>query len=82
MRGMTRETGVSDALMRQIVKQIGASSKARIKRFLLTDCLKATRLEKAKLIVAKMKKKMPIILFMDKLLYHPPRGQQPPEQVH
>jgi inhibitor of nuclear factor kappa-B kinase subunit alpha len=66
MRGMAKELNVSEFSIRKIVKQeLGAKSFARTQKFLLTDRLKALRLERCKAILAILKKKTPVILFSD-----------------
>jgi len=66
MRGMAKELNVSEFTVRSIVKKkIGAKSLSRTKIFLLTDRLKALKLERSKKLLWILKKKMPIILFTD-----------------
>ena len=66
MRGMARELGVSEHTVRNVVKKkLGARSLARTKKFLLSDRLKALRVERCNKILAILKKKKQIILFSD-----------------
>ena len=66
MRGMARELGVSDFTIRKIVKcNLKSKSFARNQKFLLTDRLKTSRLERCRKILAQFKKKTPIVLFTD-----------------
>ena len=66
MRRIARDVGVSDWSIRKIVKdRLKARSLARTKRFLLTDSLKSSRLDRCKKILQALKKKMPVILFSD-----------------
>ena len=62
---MARDLGVSEFSVRKAVKEAGPWSLARTKRFMLTDKLKASRLEKCKKIRSILKKKKTIILFSD-----------------
>ena len=66
MRGMARDLNVSEKTVRRIVKKnLKAKSFARNQKFLLTDRIKISRLERCEKILNKLKKKMPIILFTD-----------------
>ena len=66
MRGMARDLNVSEKTVRRIVKdKLKAKSFARNQKFLLTDRIKTTRLDRCKKILNQMKKKTPIILFTD-----------------
>ena len=65
IRGMAREVGVAETSMRRAVRKAGYRSNARSEKFLLTERLKAARLEKAKVLLNLLKKKTPIILFTD-----------------
>ena len=66
MRGMARDLNVSEKTVRRIVKKnLKAKSFARNQKFLLTDRIKISRLERCKKILNKLKKKTPIILFID-----------------
>ena len=67
MRGMAKDMKVSEWTVRNVVKnKLRARSLARTNRFLLSDRLKALRLERSKQILAILKKKTPIIMFSDK----------------
>jgi transposase len=66
MRGMARDLNVSEKTVRRIVKKnLKAKSFARNQKFLLTDRIKISRLERCKKIMNQLKKKTPIILFTD-----------------
>jgi inhibitor of nuclear factor kappa-B kinase subunit alpha len=66
MRGMAKDLKVSEWTIRNVVKnKLGARSLARTKRFLLSDRLKASRLERSKKILHILKRNTPIILFSD-----------------
>jgi transposase len=66
MRGMARELGMSEFTIRSVVKKnLKCKSFARNQKFLLTDRIKISRLDRCKKILNKMKKKTPIILFTD-----------------
>jgi hypothetical protein len=63
---MARDMNVSDWTVRNVVNnKLGSRSLSRMQRFLLTDRLKALRLQRSKNILAILKKKTPIILFSD-----------------
>ena len=66
MRGMARELGVSEHTVRNVVKKkLGARSLARTKKFLLSERLKALRVERCNKLLAILKKKKQVILFSD-----------------
>ena len=65
IRGMAREVGVAESSLRRAVAKAGVKSNARTEKFLLTERLKAARLEKAKKLLNLLKKKTPTILFTD-----------------
>jgi transposase len=66
MKAMARDMNVSDWTVRNVVNnKLGSRSLSRMQRFLLTDRLKALRLQRSKNILAILKKKTPIILFSD-----------------
>ena len=67
MRGMAKDFNVSEWTIQNIIKnKLGARSLARTHRFLLTNGLKALRLERCKKLLWILKKNTPIILFSDK----------------
>ena len=65
IRKMSREMGMDEKTMRNGLKSMGIKSRAKTKRFLLTDKLKASRLERARKIMGVLKKKKPVLLFTD-----------------
>ena len=62
---MPLDLRVSDFSVKKVVKEAEARSLARAKRFMLTEKLKASGLEKCKKIKSVRKKKTPIIIFSD-----------------
>ena len=65
IRKMSKELKMGDGTLRRGLKTLGIKSRAKTKRFLLTDRLKASRLERARKIMAVLKKKKPVLLFTD-----------------
>ena len=57
IKSMTRDLGVSNFSVRKAVKDAGARSLAKTKRFMLTEKLKASRLEKCKKIRSSLRKR-------------------------
>ena len=65
VRTMAKEFQVDEKTIRNVAKGYGFKSRAKIRKFLLTDRLRASRLERAKKILLILKKKKPVILFSD-----------------
>ena len=69
VKSMAQDLGVSDfsidLIVRKAVKEAGAQSLVRTKRFMFTEKLKAPRLLKCKKIRSILKKKTPTVLFSD-----------------
>lgn len=66
MRGMARELGVAHNTIRKIAhNKLKSKSFTRNQKFLLTDCLKMSRLKCCQKILSQLKKKTPIILYTD-----------------
>ncbi len=67
MKAMVRDMNLSDWTVQNVINnKLGPRSLSRMQRFLLSDRLKALRLQRSKNILAILKKKTLIILFSDK----------------
>ena len=64
-RTVAKVMNVHERTIRRTAKTYGFKSRAKNRKFLLTDRLKASRLERAKKILWIVKKKKPVILFSD-----------------
>ena len=70
MREMARSFNVSEKTMRTVVKKdLKAKSRARVKRQLLTAKTKAARLERCKVLLSRLKKGAPLIMFTDEKVF-------------
>ena len=65
IRKMARELKMADGTLRNGLKTLGIKSRAKSKRFLLTEKLRASRLERAKKVLGVLKKKKPVLMFTD-----------------
>jgi hypothetical protein len=62
---MARELKMGDGTLRRGLKKLGVKSRARVKRFLLTEKLKDSRLKRSKNILSILKKRKPVLFFSD-----------------
>ena len=72
MRKIAKEAGVSEGTIRKIIKyNLKAKSRARTRRHLITDSIKASRLQRSKRLLNILKdRKKPKILFSDEKLFN------------
>ena len=70
IRKLAKEAGISKTTMQRLVKDdLKCSSRARVKRHLVTDRIKQLRLERSKRLVSSLKKKHTIIVFSDEKMF-------------
>lgn len=70
MRKMAKQANVSEATVRRVVKyDLKGKSRARVKRHLITDRIKAARVERSKKLLSELKKRSVVILFTDEKLF-------------
>lgn len=71
IRKLAKQANISNTSMQRLVKDdLKASSRARVKRHLITNRIKGLRLERSKRLLSILKKKKPIIVFSDEKLFN------------
>lgn len=70
MRKMAKQANVSPSTIRRVVKlDLGAKSRSRTKRHLITKRIKSLRLQRCKKLLNKLKKEKHVILFTDEKIF-------------
>ena len=70
IRKLSKEANISEKSMRRIIKEdLHASSRARVKRHLITERVKELRVTRSKRLLSLLKKEKMIILFSDEKLF-------------
>lgn len=71
IRKLAKAANISNTSMQRLVKDdLKASSRARVKRHLITNRIKELRLERSKRLLSNLKKGQPIIVFSDEKLFN------------
>lgn len=70
IRKLAKDANISEKSMRRIIKEdLHASSRARVKRHLITERIKELRVSRSKKLLSLLKKEKMIILFSDEKLF-------------